>query len=227
MVGIRRWTFWEGVNGIMSKVLAYARVSTKEQNLDRQKESLKRFVEDPERDIYDDEASGKDTDRDGYKYLKRRLEPGDTLYIHELDRLGRTKAIIKRELDYFKANNITVRILNIPTTMITEDDLKEKGILDVAGQKAVYDLMNNIIIEVLSTFAETEREYIRKRQREGIATAKQKGKHLGRKKIVKPATWTQDMKDWRSGKVTAVALYRDKYHMSRSVFYRFVADDAK
>jgi len=94
-----------------SRIYGYVRVSSREQNEDRQFEALTRFGVPPE-SIIIDKCSGKDTEREGYQYLKRQiLRAGDTLVIKELDRLSRNKADIKRELEEFKAKGIRVKIL--------------------------------------------------------------------------------------------------------------------
>ena len=148
-----------------SKVFGYARVSTKEQNLDRQYIALKeQGIE--ERNIIVDKESGKDLDRKGYQLLKGGLlRRGDTLIIKSLDRLSRNKGDIKKELEYFKNEGIRLKVLDLPTTMM---DLPE-------GQEWVFEMVNNILIEVLGTIAEQERGNIKQRQAEGIAAAKVKG----------------------------------------------------
>ena len=126
-----------------SKVFGYARVSTKEQNLDRQYIALKeQGIE--ERNIIVDKESGKDLDRKGYQLLKGGLlRRGDTLIIKSLDRLSRNKGDIKKELEYFKNEGIRLKVLDLPTTMM---DLPE-------GQEWVFEMVNNILIEVLGTIA--------------------------------------------------------------------------
>ena len=134
----------------------YGRVSSKDQNLDRQLESARKY-KDVDR-VFTDKQSGKNMDRDGYQEMKSVLERGDEVVIHALDRLGRNKDAIKEELAWFKEHGIIVRILNVPTTLIEYPE----------GQEWVMDMVNNILIEVLGAFAEQERENIRKRQAEGI-----------------------------------------------------------
>jgi DNA invertase Pin-like site-specific DNA recombinase len=140
----------------------YARVSTKEQNPDRQIQTF-RELGATDRQIIVDKESGKDTDRQGYQALRNTiLRRGDTLVITSLDRLSRSKADIRDELQYFKDEGVRVKILDLPTSL-----------LDVpTGQEWVFDMVNNILIEVLGTIAEQERQTIRKRQAEGIAAAK-------------------------------------------------------
>ncbi len=100
-----------------NRTYGYARVSSREQNEDRQLEALIKFGV-PEQNIIIDKASGKDTEREGYQYLKRQiLRKGDTLVIKELDRLSRNKVDIKRELEQFKEMGVRVKILDIPTTL--------------------------------------------------------------------------------------------------------------
>ncbi len=172
----------------------YARVSSKDQNLDRQIAAFKALGAH-ERDIITDKDSGKDLDRRGYMTLKDvLLRRGDTLIVKSLDRLSRSKADIKNELQYFKENGIRVKIIDIPTTMT---DLPE-------GQEWVFDMVNNILIEVLGTIAEQERESIRQRQAEGIAAAKNRGKSLGRPAIDFPENWEEIYARWKSGEITAV-----------------------
>ena len=135
----------------------YGRVSSKDQNLDRQLESARKYKNVD--CVFTDKQSGKNMDRNGYQEMKSVLERGDEVVIHALDRLGRNKDAIKEELAWFKENGVLVRILNVPTTLIEFPE----------GQEWVMDMVNNILIEVLGAFAEQERENIRKRQAEGIA----------------------------------------------------------
>ena len=154
------------------KTYYYARVSSKNQNLERQIEAFKNLGAD-ERDIICEKESGKTMDREMYNMLKYQLlRPGDMLIITSLDRLGRNKKNIKEELEYYKANNIRVQILDLPTTQIKVPQ----------GQEWIIDMVNNILIEVLAAQSEQERIIIRERQRAGIEIAKKQGKYKGRKK---------------------------------------------
>ena len=153
-----------------SRTFYYARVSARDQNLDRQIESFKAMGAS-ERDIITDKESGKNLDRPGYQALRSTLlRRGDTLVIKSLDRLSRNKHDIQEELRYYQQSGIRVKILDLPTTMA---DLPE-------NQAWVIELVNNILIEVLGTFAEQERTTIKARQAEGIAAAKAKGVRFGR-----------------------------------------------
>lgn len=188
----------------------YARVSSQDQNLDRQLAAFKALGA-PERDIITDKQSGKDLNRTGYLALKTALlRRGDTLVVKSLDRLSRNKNDIKGELQYFKENGIRIKVLDIPTTMMDYPP----------GQEWVLEMVNNILIEVLGTIAQQERETTRKRQEEGIAAAKARGKHLGRPKAVKPDNWEEVFSVWKAGEITAVeAMHRTG--LKRGTFYKF------
>ncbi len=199
-----------------SKKLYYARVSTKEQNLDRQIEAFKKLGA-TDMDIITDKQSGKDLDRPGYQALKSPLglRCGDTLVIKSLDRLSRSKADIKNELEWFKTNKIRLMVIDLPTTMI---ELPE-------GQEWVFEMINNILIEVLSSIAEQERLTIRQRQMEGINVAKAKGKHLGRPKAEYPDEWQKVYSEWkRENEPITAKEAMEKLKMKRTTFYKLVKD---
>ena len=199
---------------VTTKIFGYVRVSSKEQNLARQIDSLKQYVPD-ERDIYADKLSGKDFNRPAYNTLKNMVRSGYTIYIHEMERLGRNKNEIKENLEYYREKGVMIRILNLPTTLIDYSQYDNKL------QKMLMEMVNNILIEVLATMAETERDNIRKRQREGIDAAHKRGVKFGRPNKKLPDSWITDYEDWKEGKVTAVSLMR-KYGMSSSTFYKKV-----
>lgn len=194
-----------------NKTMGYARVSSKEQNLDRQITELLRYV--PIENIVTDKASGKDLNRSGYAALKGALglREGDTLIIKSLDRLSRNKTDIKNELQYFKKNHIRLKIIDLPTTMIQVPD----------NQEWIIDMINNILIEVLASMAEQERETIRKRQQEGIAVAKAQGRYLGRPRVKFPANWEKLYSKWKAGEITAKAIMKETGLKSTS-FYKLV-----
>lgn len=166
-------------------IYAYLRVSTKEQNLDRQIPAIKAYrPEIEDENIISDKQSGKSFDRKNYIPLKSKLKPGDELIIKELDRLGRNKQGIKEELQWFKDHGVIVRILDVPTTLI-----------DFKDQRWVFDMVNNILIEVMASVAEEERIKIQARREEGIAAmpviggkkiSKKTGNPMGRKKLIVP-----------------------------------------
>ena len=196
-----------------SRIYGYARVSTKEQNLDRQLITLKAQGID-ERNIVIDKESGKDLDRQGYQSLKNTmLRQGDTLIVKTLDRLSRNKCDIKKELEYFKEHGIRLKVIDLPTTMIDFAD----------GQEWVLEMVNNILIEVLGTIAEQERANIRQRQAEGIAAAKVKGVELGRPRAQKPDNWEEVIAEWQAGKITARKAM-ELTETTRSTFYKLVKE---
>lgn len=193
----------------MNRTFYYARVSSCEQNLDRQLEAFRKLGAD-ERDIITDKQSGKSLDRPGYQALKTAmLRSGDTLVVKSLDRLNRNKTDIKNELQFFKDNGIRLKVIDLPTTMM---ELPE-------GQEWVFEMVNNILIEVLGTIAEQERETIRRRQREGIDAAKSRGKHLGRPSTKKPENWDEVLSLWRSGEITSNEA-RKRLRMKKAAFYK-------
>ena len=195
----------------MNKTYYYARVSSKGQNLDRQIDTfLSMGAED--RDIITDKESGKDTERIGYQALKNTiLREGDTLVIKSLDRLSRKKSDIYNELQYFKEKGIRVKVIDLPTTMV---DFPE-------GQEWVFDMINNILIEVLGTISEQERVTTLQRQKEGIEAAKKRGKHLGRPQMSLPGNWEETIALWQSGEITANEAMR-RTGVKRTSFYKLI-----
>ncbi|HCS10979.1 MAG TPA: resolvase [Clostridiales bacterium] len=195
------------------RVYGYARVSTKEQNLDRQIIELSKYVD--EKYIFKDKRSGKDTDRVEYQLLRKVAQKGDVIYIHSLDRLGRNKQQIKEELEYYKVEGVRIKILDIPTTMM---DIQE-------GQEWLIDMINNLLLEVLSTMAEQERIKIRERQAQGIAAykAKNNGKGAGRPKIEYPDNFKEINKKWKAGELTAVKAM-EILGLKKNTFYRLVKE---
>ena len=155
-------------------IIGYCRVSTKDQDLTRQIESLKEYGCEK---IYSDKATGKNFNRPEYTKLKDALRKGDTLVVHEFDRLGRNKKLTLKELQYFKDNGIRLVALNLPTTqMDTTDNL-------------MLETINNIVIELYTMMAQQEIETREKRQREGIDVALANGVKFGRKAVEYPKNW--------------------------------------
>ena len=139
------------------------------------------------------------------------LRKGDTLVIKSLDRLSRNKSDIKNELQFFKDNGIRLKVIDLPTTMM---DLP-------TGQEWVFEMVNNILIEVLGTIAEQERATIRKRQAEGIEAAKQNGKKLGRPALEFPDNWQEIYTSWKNGEITAKTAMK-RTNTKRTSFYKLV-----
>ena len=208
----------------MSKIVGYARVSTKEQNLERQIKALSKYVD--EGMIVTDKASGKDLNRPGYQSLKYgigKLTEGYTLYIKSIDRLSRNKEQAKEELRYYQQIGVRVKILDIPTTMA---DIQP-------GQEWIIDMINNIIIEVLSSVAENERQTIRQRQREGYDAMKttadgkrissKTGNVVGRPKAVFPSNWNEVYHQWKNSKITAKTAM-EMLNLKRNTFYKLAKE---
>lgn len=135
----------------------YARVSRKDMNETRQVESFLRLGADTQY-IYVDKKTGKNFDRPKYKEMKSKLKAGDEVYVHELDRLGRNKKMILDEIRWFRENGITLRSLDIPTTLQVYDK----------GNELIGEMINSILIEVYATLAQQELERKEKRQKEAI-----------------------------------------------------------
>jgi len=162
----------------------------------------------PPEQIFVDKQSGKDFNRPNYQKLLKRLKSGDILYITSIDRLSRNKADIKRELEYYRAKHIRLKALDLPTTLI---DLPE-------GQEWVFEMVNNILIEVLGTIAEQERATIRKRQAEGIAAARLRNVPFGRPEKDLPDNFGELVKQWERGQIKTDDIVQ-MCGVSRSTFY--------
>ena len=170
-----------GGNKIEQKIYGYIRVSTREQNEDRQVIAL-REVGVPERNVYIDKQSGKDFERPQYRKMVRKLKKDDLLYIKSIDRLGRNYSEILEQW----------RILT-----------KEKGIDIVVLHMGTF--LSDIVLQVLSFVAENERTNIRQRQAEGIAAAKAKGVRFGRPPAPLPENFHHLYQQWKNGKITGTA----------------------
>lgn len=195
----------------MEKKYGYARVSTREQNLDRQIAALRAYIPD-ERDIITDKESGKSMDRPGYQYLRERLlREGDTLVVKSIDRLGRNAEQIKEELQRFRRMGVTVQIIDLPTTM--QEWPQE--------QRLIGEMINSILIDVYAMIAEHERVTIRQRQAEGIAAAKAQGKNLGRRAVQPPEGFGEIVRRWQAGEITAAEAMRQT-GIKKTTFYKLV-----
>ena len=175
----------------MATNYGYIRVSTKEQNEERQIIAL---VNDgvPVKNIILDKQSGKDFNRPGYRRLCKKLKPGDTLFIKSIDRLGRNYNEILEQWRYLtKEKGIAIVVLDMP-------------LLDTRkGRDLTGELISDIVLQLLSYVAQTEREFIRQRQAEGIAAAKARGVHFGRKPMERPPEFMTIYKRWHDGELSA------------------------
>lgn len=193
----------------INRTMGYIRVSSKDQNVDRQMEAMiKEGIHD--RDIFIDKQSGRDFNRDKYQAMKNVLRPGDTLFVKELDRLGRNAQEIKDEWEDITQNiGADIVVMDMPA-------------LDTRQFKSGLEkLISSIILELLSYMAQNEREKILDRQREGITAAKNAGKYLGRPKLPLPEEFEHLYQEWKSGNITAAAAMR-QMKMSSTTFYRRV-----
>lgn len=174
-----------------STMYGYARVSSREQNLDRQLDALRAFgVEDGA--VYADKASGKDFERPAWHRLMGELRPGDVLAVKSIDRLGRDYAeILDVWRDVTKARGVFVVVLDIPVLDTREE---RDGITGV--------LIADIVLQLLSYVAQIERENIRQRQAEGIAAAKARGVSFGRPRKKRPANYQETREAFWGGRIT-------------------------
>lgn len=191
------------------KIYGYIRVSSKDQNEDRQLKSMLEYGITKER-IFLDKQSGKDFERAEYQTLKRMLKdsPNSLLIIHSIDRLGRNyKEIIKEWQELTTECKADIKVLDMPLL----DTTQYKDLLGT--------FISDLILQVLSFVAEQERGNIRKRQEEGIAVAKAEGKHLGRPRAEMTEEFIAEFKRWKNGEITATQAMINA-NMKRNTFYK-------
>ena len=191
----------------MNSIYGYVRVSSIDQNEDRQLlEMEKRAV--PEKNVYIEKQSGKDFERPNYKKLVKKLKAGDLLYILSIDRLGRNYKDIQDQWRILtKEIGIDICVIDMP-------------LLDTRNGK---DLMGtfiaDLVLQILSFVAESERENIRKRQAQGIAAAKARGVRFGRPESPVPYNFADIIKSWEKGTFSTADVLQ-KCNISESTFYR-------
>ena len=175
----------------MTNIYGYVRVSTREQNEDRQLIAL-REVGVSDRNIYMDKQSGKDFERPQYKKLLRKMKKDDLLYIKSIDRLGRNYGeILEQWRILTKEKGIDIVVLDMP-------------LLDTRrGKDLMGTFLSDIVLQVLSFVAENERTNIRQRQAEGIAATKARGVRFGRKPMQKPESFITLRQKWELGEISA------------------------
>ena len=201
--------------GILAQLYGHARVSTKDQNTDRQYFALLE-VGVPKENIYIDKTTGRKFDRKEYLKLLKRIKPKDIIIITSIDRLGRDYRAILEQWRYITQElNAHIKVLDMPildTTKTTE------GLLGT--------FLCDIVLQVLSYLAESTWETIRTSQRQGIDRAKQQGKHLGRPKAELPSDFENILNKWQNGDISAdVAIVQ--LGLSRTTFYRKVKEYAE
>lgn len=169
----------------------YARVSTKEQNERRQIIALRQYGVDLEH-IFIDKQSGKDFERRNYKRLLRKIKKDDTLVVKSIDRLGRNyDEILEQWRIITKERQAAIVVLDMPL-------LDTRRNRDLTGT-----LISDIVLQLLSYVAQTEREFIRQRQREGIAAARENGVQFGRRPKERPQEYELVKEQWRKGEISA------------------------
>ena len=181
----------------ISTTYGYIRVSTREQNEDRQLIAL-REMSIPEQNIFMDKQSGKDFNRPQYKKLVKKLKPDDLLYIKSIDRLGRNYEEIQNQWRILtKEKKIDIMVLDMP-------------LLDTRrGKDLMGTFLSDIVLQVLSFVAENERTNIRQRQAEGIAAAKARGVRFGRPPRPLPENYHSAYQRWKAGAITGTAAAKE------------------
>ena len=196
----------------MCNTYGYIRISSKDQNEDRQVIALREFgVTDNY--IYTDKQSGKDFDRPKYKQLIKRLKPDDILVIKSIDRLGRNFFEILEQWKMITTDKqAAIVILDMPIL----DTRKQKN--DLTSQ-----LISSLVLQLLSYVAQVERDFIRQRQREGIDAAMARGVKFGRSPMIRPVQFDSVREPWKQGKISARAAAR-QLSISHSTFLRWVKE---
>lgn len=197
----------------MSKKVGYIRISSNSQSLNRQIDEMAKLGIEP-CDIYEDVISGavKGEDRVGYNYMKRGLREGDILYISSIDRLGRKyEDIIAEWKDITLNKKADIVILDMPLL----DTTRNKDLLG--------NMITDMVVQLLGYVAETEREKIKTRQKQGIESARARGKKLGRPKVYIPSNFMEEVEKWRRGEQTAVDTYK-KLNIPKTTFYREIKE---
>ena len=179
-----------------NQIYGYIRVSSRDQNEDRQVIAMREFGI-AEKNLVIDKQSGKDFARPGYRRLLRKLKPNDTLVIKSIDRLGRNyDEVLEQWRLLTKENQVDIVVLDMP-------------LLDTRkGRDLIGTLISDIVLQLLSYVAQTEREFIHQRQAEGIAAAKARGVKFGRKPKERPAEYEHLRDEWRAGRISARAAAR-------------------
>lgn len=194
-----------------NKVFGYARVSSKEQNEERQLSAFQKFGID-ERDIYVDKQSGKDFNRNEYLTLKNILRENDLLVIKSIDRLGRNYDMIVNEWkDITKNIKADIVVIDMPLL----DTRKNKDLLGT--------FISDIVLQILSYVAEQERTFIKQRQKEGILVAKNNGVKFGRPKIEKPQNFDIVVNKWKNKEIKSKDAMK-LLGLKANTFYNMVKD---
>ena len=192
-------------------VYGYIRVSSREQNEDRQLVAIgKAHV--PRRNIFMDKQSGKDFDRPMYKKMVRKLRDEDVVYIKSIDRLGRNYNEVVEQWQYLtRVKKVDIVVIEMP-------------LLDTRrGKDLMGTFLSDVVLQVLSFVAENERECIRSRQREGIEAAKARGVKFGRPPVPLPDNFMEIYERWKNKEITATAA-AEECGFSKTKFYNTVRE---
>ena len=190
-----------------TKTFAYCRVSSTDQNEDRQVEAMLALGIN-ERYIFVDKCSGKDFERPQYKALKLQLREGDVLVIKSIDRLGRNyKQICEEWREIVRDIKANIKVVDMPILDTTRTD----GLIG--------EVISDIVLQLLGYVAEQERAFIKQRQAEGIKLAKEKGKRLGKPPIQYPENWQEVYTIWKSGSITAREAMK-RLNLKPTSFYK-------
>ena len=197
-----------------NEIYGYIRVSSKDQNEDRQRIAMQEAGV-PEHHVFIDKQSGKDFERPGYRRVLRKLKSDDTLIIKSIDRLGRNyDEILEQWRIITKEKRAAIVVLDMP-------------LLDTRqGRDLTGTLIADIVLQLLSYVAQTEREFIRQRQAEGIAAAKANGVRFGRKPMERPAEFERAYLEWLEGALSARAAAR-QLGISRQTFLNWTKTPVK
>lgn len=196
---------------VLVKRFGYIRVSSSDQNEDRQVETMKKAGIN-ERDIFVEKLSGKNFDRPKYQLLKQLLREGDELVFDSITRMGRSMHHILKEYEWFVENGVQLKFIKEPMINTSND---QDDIIKTAIQK--------VILTILAAFAEKERVDSKIRQAEGIEAAKTKGKHLGRPKYEITPKFEEAFHKWKIKEITAVEAMK-LAEVSKTTFYRKVKE---
>lgn len=199
-------------------LIFYARVSSKDQNLERQLYQAKQVNADK---VFEDKKSGKNIDRPGLKEMLNYIREGDTLEVVSLDRLSRNYTDIKKLVQLFKEKKVKLLVDDLPVTH--------------TGNDLVDDFLLDMMISLMGFVAENERQKIRERQRQGIVRAKQKGKYKGRLKKYSPTSTSREgrlvyqgiVNDYKTNNYETKVQLANKYGISRQQVYRILATITK
>ena len=192
-------------------IIGYIRVSSKDQNLDRQKNKLINLGVE-ERLIFEDKASGKDFNREQYQFMRNQvLRSGDLLYIDSLDRLGRNYDLIISEWKYI------TREINADIVVLDQESIFDSRKFKQQGD--IGKLLEDQMLSLLAYVADTERKKIKQRQAEGIVLAKSKGKKFGRPILPFKSEYAPIYAKWKAGEITAVEAQKQT-NLKRSTFYK-------